>query len=130
MKGRTAPPLSYRLCLWLERPARLRIGALGEHHLAPGRYVYTGSARRHPRARLERHLGLRPRRLRWHVDYLLTHADCQVVDVDLIAMEECALNARQGGRIAIPGFGASDCQGGCGAHLRYLGAGVAPLAGG
>lgn len=104
----------------------LRVGALGEHELPAGRYAYTGSARRATAARLWRHLGHRRRRLRWHVDYLLDHAACRVVDVGLFRIPECTLNQGIGGRVPVPGFGASDCREGCGAHLRYLGAGLGP----
>lgn len=120
-------PLSYRLVLWLERPCTLRIGALGRHTLPTGRYVYTGSARRHPEARLARHLGHRPRRLRWHIDYLLSQPECRVVDVEIFRLPECPLNRAAAGAAPVPGFGASDCAAGCGAHLRYLGAEVEPL---
>lgn len=118
--------LSYRLELWCEQALMLTIGALGEHWLPAGRYAYTGSARRHTAARLWRHLGHRPRRRRWHIDYLLEAPGCQVVDVALQRLPECRLNRLGGGAVPVPGFGASDCRAGCGAHLRYHGRRVAP----
>ncbi len=111
---------SYQLLIWLERSLTLRIGALGEHAFPAGLYVYTGSARRHPLARLRRHLR-RDKPLRWHIDYLLTAYAAEVVEVDLHRVPECILNQRTAGELPVAGFGASDCCSGCGSHLRYLG---------
>ena len=121
-----ATPLSYVLWIRIETTLALNIGALGPCYLPAGTYSYTGSARRHPEARLLRHLGHRQRRRRWHIDYVLTQPDCTVVDVRLWHEPECRLNQRLPGAILIPGFGASDCRAGCGSHLRYLGPGLYP----
>jgi sugar fermentation stimulation protein A len=45
---------AYRLFLQLDAPARIRVRALGERVLHPGRYVYVGSARRNLSQRIPR----------------------------------------------------------------------------
>lgn len=110
---------TYQLLIVLERPLQLRIGALGEHTLPSGYYVYTGSARQNLRARLQRHLR-REKTRRWHVDYVLTQPHAHVVDVSVSAQPECALNASVGGTVVVPRFGASDCRADCGSHLRRI----------
>ncbi|MCC5811018.1 MAG: GIY-YIG nuclease family protein [Ectothiorhodospiraceae bacterium] len=114
------PPLSYQLLIWVERSLALCVGALGEHRFEAGLYCYTGSARRHPLARLRRHLS-RDKRVRWHIDYLLVADEVQVLDVGVFRRPECVLNQQIGGQVPVPGFGASDCANGCGSHLRFLG---------
>lgn len=112
--------ISYQLVLRLKRSARLRIGCLGVFDFPAGRYVYTGSARRNLEARIARHL--RPaKRLHWHIDYLLCCAGVEVLRVRRFRRAECAVNSHTRGAILVPGFGASDCRAGCGAHLKYLG---------
>ncbi len=112
--------ITYQLVVDVETPCRITPGRLGEHELAPGRYVYTGSARRHMAARIRRHLRS-DKALRWHIDWLLTRPEARVVDVQVSTEPECTVNTRTGGRVPIPGFGASDCRAACGSHLRYLG---------
>jgi Uri superfamily endonuclease len=107
----------------------LKIGALGEHELEPGRYLYVGSARRGIEARVARHERLartKTGRTHWHIDYLLTHPQCRLTRVEVLpGAEECAVSqriARRGGATApIPGFGASDCRSECPAHLYRIG---------
>lgn len=93
------------------------MGALGEFDLAAGTYIYTGSARRNPAARVARHLA-REKRLRWHVDWLLAHPAARVTEVRWFTGAECAVNRATPGELPVPGFGASDCRAGCGAHLK------------
>ena len=118
----------YVLVIHLCRDLSLRVGALGEQSLTAGWYLYVGSARRGLRARIARHLR-REKRVRWHIDYLTTHAECNLVEaVELIdaSIDECALcrALREGLSAAVPirRFGASDCAGGCGAHLLRVSA--------
>ncbi len=116
----------YRLTIRLREPVRLRAGRLGSFDLPAGVYVYCGSAQRNLAARLARHRRKRKTR-RWHVDYLLTRREARLERIETFAADkagECAL-ARQaradGGVIVAPGFGASDCRNGCGAHLLWMG---------
>ena len=122
-----------------------------------GGLVYCGSARRAMAGRILRHLSRgggdeqqlrpqlaaalgaagappRPKRLRWHVDYLLEQPEARVVGVTLLfdAHLECEmagfLVAKMGAQPAWPRFGASDCVSGCGAHLLRLARGSHPAA--
>lgn len=111
---------TYQLIIEVPRPLRCAIGSLGRFEFPAGRYVYTGSARSHLEARIARHLR-RKKALRWHIDYLLFAPGVRVVEVFTSRRGECALNQDTGGRIPVPGFGASDCRAGCGAHLKFLG---------
>jgi Uri superfamily endonuclease len=115
---------TYQLLIEVATPIRRSIGRLGSFEFPPGLYVYTGSARRNLEARIARHLR-RDKTLRWHIDYLLAARGVRVVKVIKSRRGECALNRAARGRIVCAGFGASDCQAGCGAHLKYLGRGAA-----
>ncbi|WP_447859125.1 GIY-YIG nuclease family protein [Nitrospira calida] len=120
-------PHTYQLLITLAAPRRIRIGRLGTFHFPAGRYVYTGSARRHLDARLSRHLS-RTKTRHWHIDYLLAAPGAWVVGVRRFSEPECARADRTRGRVLVPGFGARDCRAGCGSHLKYLGCGCSPQA--
>ena len=107
------------MLIHVDEPVTVRVGRLGAFEFAPGYYVYTGSARRAMKARLMRHLS-RDKRLRWHIDYLLANPGATVVDVRLFREPECLVNRCTAGEVPVPGFGASDCRAGCGAHLKRL----------
>lgn len=111
---------SYRLLILVPRGLALAIGALGEQRFRPGRYVYTGSARRGMEARIRRHLS-RAKRHHWHIDYLLAAGGVRVTGVECHEEDECLLNKQTPGETVIRGFGAGDCRSGCGSHLKYLG---------
>jgi Uri superfamily endonuclease len=117
------PPVfpTYQLLIRLAEPVRVQIGRLGSFEFPAGRYVYTGSAKRNPEARIARH-GAAEKRLRWHIDYLLVAPGAAISETLRFVEPECAVNARTAGRILVPGFGASDCRAGCGSHLKFLGA--------
>jgi len=110
---------TYQLHIRLRQSHSLTIGKLGTFEFPAGTYIYTGSARRNMAARIERHLR-REKRLRWHIDYLITCPDAEIVQIDQFNLAECQLNQATAGRILIPGFGASDCRNRCGSHLKYL----------
>ncbi|MBI5956302.1 MAG: GIY-YIG nuclease family protein [Chloroflexi bacterium] len=111
-------------CLVVHVPLSIpvSIGCLSRFVLTPGYYLYLGSALNGLEGRLDRHLR-RDKRLRWHIDHLLTAG--QVVETWCVASgerQECAwaqaaLGA-PGARMAIKGFGASDCR--CPAHLVHF----------
>jgi len=112
--------------IWLELSARVtrKIGALGYVSLPPGWYVYTGRAARALVARVRRHLR-RAKRAHWHIDFLLAAPTCRVRRVVLAsrcAADECRVHQAMGRmvRSVVPGFGASDCRSGCGAHLACI----------
>jgi Uri superfamily endonuclease len=111
---------TYQLLISVDEAMRLRVGRLGTFEFPAGYYIYTGSALRGMAARLKRHLS-REKRLRWHIDYLLASPHATVVDIVLFSEPECVVNQRTTGAMVAPGFGASDCRAGCGAHLFRVG---------
>jgi len=113
-------PISYQLVIDVERAVRCVVGRLGTFEFPAGRYVYTGSARRGMEARIARHRRA-DKRLRWHIDHLLTAPGVSVAKVVRSRRDECRLNQGARGRVLVPGFGASDCRARCGAHLKYIG---------
>jgi Uri superfamily endonuclease len=115
---------TYALVLHLERKEEITIGKLGTVTFPAGYYLYVGSALGPGglEARLARHRR-RDKKLHWHIDYLLEHA--QLVEVWSAATAdklEClwAQVARElpDSEVTVPGFGSSDCR--CPSHLIYL----------
>ncbi len=111
-----------RYCLLLHKPVagRIAVGHLGVIDFPAGYYIYTGSAVRGLKARLERHRKRR-KKPHWHIDYL--RRPSQIVEVAVYAgPSECALNAKvsaiKGARVVAGGFGSSDCR--CETHLYYF----------
>ena len=113
-------PITYQLEIAIALPVTVAVGRLGEFIFPAGCYVYTGSAKRNPEARIARHLRSE-KAMRWHIDWLLAARGVKVVGVRRSSKDECALNRSVRGRVVAPGFGASDCREGCNSHLRYLG---------
>ena len=113
---------TYCLLLGLKDPAQIQIGRLGTFAFPAGPYLYLGSAMGPGglAGRLHHHLST-PKRPHWHIDYLLTHRDVRVNQVQRSSKEECVWNQTTSGKIIVPGFGASDCRAGCGSHLKLVG---------
>lgn len=115
---------SYSLILYLQIPKRISVGRLGEIDFPEGYYIYTGRASRALAARLDRHLR-KQKPLRWHIDYLTCDPDVRVEKIWIYAgpEAECTINQHwqrdAGMSVFASGFGASDCQEGCGSHLVY-----------
>jgi Uri superfamily endonuclease len=116
----TREPGAYLLVIDLDRPLRLGAARLGGAVLAPGRYLYCGSAYGPGGlgARVGRHL--RPGKVpRWHVDQLSEAGRVTAVGLEP-GGRECDLLARLAGlpgvRVPVAGFGSSDCRR-CPAHL-------------
>ena len=110
----------YCLIISLEKDKTIKIGKkLGNIQFKQGKYVYVGSAMNSLFGRIRRHLS-DEKKLHWHVDYLLKHAEI----TDVIYNEsrkkiECKLshylsNTTEG----ITGFGCSDCE--CESHLYFF----------
>jgi Uri superfamily endonuclease len=112
--------ISYQIELQLKRDITVAIGKLGLCIFPKGTYVYTGSARKGIDARISRHVRKFGKRLHWHIDYLLSHPDCEVVKVNRSSTNECDLNQRTKGKVIVRGFGSSDCIKGCGSHLKLI----------
>lgn len=118
--GERALPCTYQLLIEVDRPVWVSVGRFGRFEFAAGRYVYTGSAKRHIEARIARHLA-QEKKIRWHIDYLLAAPGVRVLTVRRLAMPECEANMSVGGEVSVPGFGSSDCRAGCASHLMWLG---------
>jgi Uri superfamily endonuclease len=110
---------SYQLYFRLESKADIRVGRFGRYIFLPGSYVYTGSAIRNLKTRVIRHISTQ-KKLHWHIDYLLSARGIRLSKIVLSGMDECELNRRTRGVIAVPGFGATDCVAGCGSHLKLI----------
>jgi sugar fermentation stimulation protein A len=107
----------YALIIDIDAPLRLRIGRLGVGEIAPGRYLYVGSAQRGLGARIDRHLRRRKQK-RWHIDYLTTKVRPTGAVAWLTGRDaECRLARAlgEGWPTPVGGFGSSDCR--CRGHL-------------
>ena len=120
-------PGAYVLALALTRPLTVAVAGRPAGTLAPGIYLYAGSARGPGgiRARVERHL--RPgKRRHWHIDQI-THAAAKMAALGWPEGDECMLmdtiRGLDGACVPIAGFGSSDCPR-CAAHLARLGGGA------
>jgi Uri superfamily endonuclease len=127
-----ALPGSYYLHLVLAESIELQVGRLGLFHLEPGSYFYCGSALGPGglRARINHHLA-GSGKSHWHIDYLRRTASMSMVGYCVGPDRlECAwsqdLASLSSARIAVPGFGVSDCREGCQAHLIHFSAGDEP----
>jgi Uri superfamily endonuclease len=113
---------SYQLHILVKKAVTVVVGRLGSFEFPAGEYVYTGSGGRNIQARVSRHLS-RAKKLKWHIDHLLTNPEAEIVDVKMSEETECVLNQKTAGHVLVPGFGASDCRNRCRSHLKYIGAG-------
>jgi len=112
--------VTYQLNIRISQPVTIVIGRLGTYHFPAGNFVYTGSAKRNMEARVARHLRAE-KTLRWHIDYLLCAPGVSVTGVERSAQPECEVNQGTAGSMPVAGFGAGDCMGGCGSHLKFTG---------
>jgi len=111
----------YALLIHCREGGEYQVGGLGSLRFEAGYYVYVGRAMRGLFARVRRHL-LRPRRVRWHVDWLTSRGEfapmtAVVGRTDDPRMEE--LLAEEIGGDPVRGFGCSDSH--TETHLKYLG---------
>lgn len=111
----------YQLKIKIKQNITLKIGALGVFKLPKGDYVYTGSAMKNLSKRIARHQR-KEKKLRWHIDYLLSHSEVELVEVVSYpseTKEECFYNQRlinEKAEVPVKGFGSSDCKE-CSSHL-------------
>lgn len=116
----------YALLILIDKPSVLKIGRLGIFKAENGLYVYVGSAMgKGPtslRGRLSRHISPKRKKLHWHIDWLLSSPQAKVKALVYAPSKErleCSLakailrDCRY--RVAIRGFGSSDCS--CPSHL-------------
>ncbi len=102
----------------LDKETTITIGKLGTFQFQKGRYAYVGSAMNGIEQRVARHKR-KEKRLHWHIDYLLEHAEIKSVETIMSSTKEneCRLARRflKTHQIPVPGFGSSDCS--CKSHL-------------
>ena len=110
----------YQLHILMEEKVSIPIGKLGIFEFPAGKYIYTGSGKTNLAARVSRHLS-GEKKLRWHIDYLLSNPTVRIVGVTYSEKAECELNKETAGEIIVPRFGATDCRSRCGSHLKYAG---------
>lgn len=109
----------YALFLFLKKQKSIKIGSLGKIKFPEGFYVYIGSAQISIEKRVARHFS-RNKKIRWHIDYLLKHAEIKKVWVNENAhkSKECkTAKIFAENFYFVPKFGASDCS--CKSHLFY-----------
>ncbi len=112
----------YVLIISVDRDTEAEIGKLGEIVFRKGLYAYVGSAQNGIEKRVSRHLS-DDKKLRWHIDYLLSDEHVKVLKVfysNAEKEEECRI-AGELAELGKPmyGFGCSDCN--CESHLFMLG---------
>lgn len=109
---------SYLLIMEIKEDKKIKIGALGKIEFKKGYYAYVGSAMSSIEKRVERHLR-KEKKLRWHIDYLLQHAELKSIFYrESNEKEECSIaKAFSNGFPCIKNFGSSDCK--CKGHLFY-----------
>lgn len=119
-------PGCYSLIIDLKRKKTIRVGKIGEAVFPAGTYVYTGSAMKGLGARLRRHCN-RKKKIRWHIDYVLTLPDTRIKKIILYPVapgQECRQNKRiaahAGAAVILKNFGAADCKSGCLSHLFFF----------
>jgi sugar fermentation stimulation protein A len=103
----------------LSRSKEIQVGWLGKFRFKPGIYFYVGSAKRNLSARIERH-DRKKKLMHWHIDYLSVKAKMLgAIIIPNQRKKECGIAEELGRmyKLAVPGFGASDCK--CAGHLIY-----------
>lgn len=118
---------AYALWLILTKPAPLPPGRFKQESLAPGHYLYLGSAKGPGgiKARCARHFR-DDKKCHWQIDWLTVQAST-IRAAAFPDGEECTLTQRllkaKGISIPVPGFGSTDCRT-CPTHLvqarKYL----------
>ncbi|CCC40661.1 GIY-YIG nuclease family protein [Haloquadratum walsbyi] len=124
----TAPPGSYVLCVNLDAPTSMTIGAHGTAVFPAGGYAYVGSAfGSNGLGRVDRYrrvaMGIHDV-THWHIDYLISHQNASLTAIVVApgADIECAIASSLLSRMKEPpleGFGSSDCT--CTTHLFISG---------
>lgn len=114
---------AYGLFVVLRKPLAVTLAGRPPVGLAPGRYLYAGSAWGPGglAARLARHRR-RDKAIHWHIDRITAVAGVAAA-VGLPGGRECAivaaLSAWPGVDVPVPGFGSTDCRT-CPSHLLRL----------
>lgn len=112
---------TYCLIIHLKENTGIQVGKLGFLEFKSGYYVYVGSALNSLESRIKRHLR-KDKKLHWHVDYLTTCRNANVVQV-VFGVSSTRWECNVASEISkkgenIPEFGCSDCS--CPSHLFYF----------
>lgn len=110
----------YMLVMRVEESLEIPVASLHNPRLGPGWYIYIGSAKKHLRQRISRHLR-KKKKTHWHIDYLTKAVSfIQAYPIATYADIECSLahDIRRVSDGAVTGFGSSDCS--CSSHLMYF----------
>lgn len=110
----------YMLVMRLDHSLNIPAASLKKSKLEPGWYVYVGSAKKHLRQRISRHLR-KKKKTHWHIDYLTKEVSfIQAYPIATYADIECSLahDIRRVSNGSVKGFGCSDCS--CSSHLMYF----------
>jgi len=113
----------YTLIIKLDKNQVIKIGELGRLDFKKGFYIYTGSALKGLKKRIERHRK-KQKKLFWHIDYLLANKHSKILQIMAIKTKkklECKLNkiiSSLPNAKAVKKFGCSDCK--CKTHLYYF----------
>ncbi len=108
----------YVLLVNLKKPAKIKVGRLGEISFNSGHYIYVGSAQNSLRKRLERHRS-RSKKLFWHIDYFLDNPNSEIEGIfvkEAPKAMECEMARFISKKVTgVPKFGSSDCK--CDSHF-------------
>ncbi len=112
----------YLLILRIRKNTEIKVGSLGSIVFQRGYFIYVGSAQNNLIKRVQRHLS-NDKKIRWHIDYLTTAENVDVVRV-LYRESQKYAECETASTIvktaeAVPGFGSSDCR--CSSHLFWSG---------
>ncbi len=113
---------TYTLFIKYPESHSVEVGAMGLVEVQAGWYLYVGSAKTSWKKRVARHLS-RKKKLRWHIDYLLTISGASIIEVWLTSENvECTvatvLLQLDETEIIVKKMGSSDCR--CQSHFFCL----------
>lgn len=113
---------AYQLIIEVKEPVDFVIKSLGNIELEPGLYIYTGSALKNLKQRLDRHYR-KEKKIHWHIDYLLAQENVEIIEHHSFESDskiECNLNQKilnlENSWVPIEKFGSTDCNR-CPSHL-------------
>ena len=111
----------YHIVFKVEKEFIAKVGAAGQYLFVKGYYVYTGTAQRALKARLDHHIE-KDKKIRWHIDYLSSHPLASFAAAYYYEGEAAYKECRRNRKIIINAnfylakFGSGDCRM-CPSHL-------------
>ena len=110
---------SYQIHIYLKYKTKITIGRFGTYIFPKGFYIYTGSAIKNIKSRIQRHLSNKKKNY-WHIDHFIKSNNAKILEIKKFHVSECKLNKQVVGSIICKGFGSSDCKNYCGSHLKLI----------